>query len=214
MQLLFGSGDIRSAPDNLRRGAGLDGRRYSWHVDHLLQLRIERCWREPGEHCKAVLVDGDARLQLCRPIGVMRFCFCAAPSYLASAPPLQVPADLPRHRHLGFKFPATDRRYIPTLTRGDEHFTLDHPPAMYFNSGSATAAAVVAGLGVAFLPRAEAEVHIRSGHLVEVLSDWQMGTMPMSFVYPPTRALSARVRAFADWVTALMAEDPVWAPVR
>ncbi|HEK1685232.1 TPA: LysR family transcriptional regulator [Pseudomonas putida] len=151
---------------------------------------------------------------VCRPIGVMRFCFCAAPSYLASAPPLQVPADLPRHRHLGFKFPATDRRYIPTLTRGDEHFTLDHPPAMYFNSGSATAAAVVAGLGVAFLPRAEAEVHIRSGQLVEVLSDWQMGTMPMSFVYPPTRALSARVRAFADWVTALMAEDPVWAPVR
>ncbi len=146
-----------------------------------------------------------------RPIGLMRFCFCASPSYLAGAPVLEAPTDLPEHRHLGFKFPATNRRHLPILTRGEEHFTLDHPPTMYFNNGGATAAAAVAGLGVAFLPRAEADAHLQKGSLVEVLADWQMASMPISLVYPATRDLSARVRAFADWATALMASDPLWA---
>lgn len=149
--------------------------------------------------------------QVCRPIGQMRFCFCASPSYLAGAPTIKVPADLPEHKHLGFKFPATDRRYVPTLRRGDESFTLDHPPTMYFNNGSATAAAAVVGLGVAFLPVAEAAPHFRTGALVEVLPEWQMASMPISIVYPYTRHLSARVRAFTDWVTVLMANDPLWA---
>lgn len=148
---------------------------------------------------------------VCRPIGQMRFCFCASPAYLAMASTIRAPGDLPKHRHLGFKFPVTDRRFVPALTRGDESFTLDHPPTMYFNNGSATTAAALAGLGVAFLPTAEAVPHFRSGALVEVLPTWRMATMPISIVYPHTRHLSARVRAFTDWVTTLMASDPLWA---
>lgn len=147
---------------------------------------------------------------VCRPVGQMRFCFCASPSYLEQTDPIQTPWDLPKHKHLGFKFPATDRRYVPTLTRAGESFTLDHPPSMYFNNGSATAAAAVAGLGVAFLPTAEAVPHFNTGALVRVLPDWEMASMPISIVYPYTRHLSARVRAFTDWVTTLMARDPLW----
>ncbi|WP_232000945.1 LysR family transcriptional regulator [Pseudomonas azotoformans] len=155
-----------------------------------------------------VVADAD---QVCRPVGQMRFCFCAAPAYLADVPPINEPADLPKHKHLGFKFPATDRRYVPTLRRGDQSFVLDHPPSMYFNNGSAMAAAALAGLGVAFLPAAEAAPHFNTGALVELLPQWQMASMPMSIVYPQTRHLSARVRAFTDWVAALMANDPLWA---
>lgn len=145
-----------------------------------------------------------------RAIGQMRFCFCASPTYLAGVGPIRSPAELPHHKHLGFKFPATDKRFIPTLTRGDESFTLDHQPSMYFNNGSATAAAAVAGLGIAFLPTAEAVPHFNTGALVRVLADWHMTSMPISIVYPYTRHLSARVRAFTDWVTTLMANDPLW----
>ncbi|MFJ3106873.1 LysR substrate-binding domain-containing protein [Pseudomonas putida] len=147
---------------------------------------------------------------VCRPIGQMRFCFCASPRYLDSAGIPDTPWDLPNHKHLGFKFPATDRRFVPTLTRGSDSFTLDHQPSMYFNNGSATAAAAVSGLGVAFLPTAEAVPHFKTGALVRVLPDWQMASMPLSIVYPYTRHLSARVRAFTDWVTLLMASDPLW----
>jgi len=149
--------------------------------------------------------------QVCRPVGQMHFCLCASPAYLAKAPPLKVPADLAGHQHLGFKFPATDRRFVPTLQRGEERYVLALPPTMYFNNGTATAAAAVAGLGVAFIPTAEAVAHFSSGALVEVLADWTMPSMPMSIVYPYTRHLSARVRVFTDWVAALMADDPLWA---
>ena len=81
---------------------------------------------------------------------------------------------------------------------------------MRFTTAVAYIAAGVAGLGIVNIARAEAERHLRSGALVEVLPDWQLGGMPISLVYPYARRLSARVRAFTDWATALMAADPMW----
>lgn len=147
---------------------------------------------------------------VCRQIGLMRFCFCASPAYLQNSPVIRTASDLPHHKHLGFKFPGTGRRYTPTLYRGDESFTLDQPPSMYLSSGSATAVAALAGLGVAFLPTAEAEPHFKSGALIELLPDWQLPSMPLSVVYPFTRHLPSRVRAFIDWITALMDDNPLW----
>lgn len=154
-----------------------------------------------------VIADQDL---VCRPIGRMRFSLCAAPAYLEGAGVLRTPADLATHKHFGFKFPATGRRYVPTLTSGEVRFDLDLPPFLYFNNGGATAAALLAGLGIGFLPTAHARPYLRSGTLIEVLPDWQMASMPLSIVYPQTRHLSARVRAFTDWVAALMANDPLW----
>ncbi|WP_028102726.1 LysR family transcriptional regulator [Pseudoduganella violaceinigra] len=145
-----------------------------------------------------------------RPVGAMRFCLCAAPSYLAKAPVLASPADLAAHRYLGFLFAATGRAYTPTLMCGQQRFTIEQPPAMRFNNAGAYIAAGVAGLGIVCIARAEAAQHLRSGALLEVLPEWQPGSMPISLVYPYARRLSARVRAFTEWVTALMAKDPLW----
>jgi LysR family transcriptional regulator for bpeEF and oprC len=145
-----------------------------------------------------------------RLVGQMRFCLCAAPAYLASAPKLATVGDLPAHRYLGFVFAATGRQHIQTLLRGEQRYIIDQQAAMRFNSAAAYIAAGVAGLGILNIPRAEAAPHIRSGALVEVLSDWQLGSMQISLVYPYARRLSARVRAFTDWATALFANDPLW----
>ena len=145
-----------------------------------------------------------------RPVGNMRFCLCAAPSYLAAAPRLAAVEDLSAHRYLGFVFAATGRQHIQTLLRGEQRYIIDQPPAMRFNSAAAYIAAGVAGLGILNIPRAEAEPHLRSGALVEVLPDWQLGSMPISLVYPYARRQSARVRAFTDWASALFANDPLW----
>jgi len=145
-----------------------------------------------------------------RPVGNMRFCLCAAPSYLAAAPRLAAVEDLSAHRYLGFVFAATGRQHIQTLLRGEQRYIIDQPPAMRFNSAAAYIAAGVAGLGILNIPRAEAAPHLRSGALVEVLPDWQLGSMPISLVYPYARRQSARVRAFTDWASALFANDPLW----
>ncbi len=145
-----------------------------------------------------------------RAVGQMQFCACAAPSYLASAAAIDHPSCLAQHRYLGFRFPGTGKQFVPTLTRGKESFTLDQTPFMYFDNGSVATAAAVAGLGVAFLARAEINHHLRAGELVEILKDWNMASMPVSVVYPYTRRLSAKVRVLTDWVAELMASDPLW----
>jgi len=145
-----------------------------------------------------------------RPVGNMRFCLCAAPSYLASAPRLSAVDDLPAHRYLGFVFAATGRQHVQTIQRGDQRYTIDQQPAMRFNSAAAYIASGVAGLGILNIPRAEAVPHLRSGALVEVLPEWGLNSMPISLVYPYARRQPARVRAFTDWATALMASDPLW----
>ncbi|MTW11614.1 LysR family transcriptional regulator [Pseudoduganella eburnea] len=145
-----------------------------------------------------------------RLVGNMRFCLCAAPGYLAAAPKLATVEDLPAHRYLGFVFAATGRQHIQTLLRGEQRYIIEQQAAMRFNSAAAYIASGVAGLGILNIPRAEAAPHLRSGALVEVLPDWQLGSMPISLVYPYARRLSARVRAFTDWATALFANDPLW----
>ncbi|WP_256930332.1 LysR family transcriptional regulator [Pseudomonas sp. D1HM] len=149
---------------------------------------------------------------VCKVIGRVQLALCASPAYLAGAPELLKPADLLLHRNLGYRFTATNRNFLPTMHRGKESFTLDVPVSMFFNNGGAYTAAAVSELGVAFLPRAEAELYIARGLLKEVLPDWRLESIPLSLVYPYTRHLSARIRAFTDWVTELMQRNELWRP--
>lgn len=151
---------------------------------------------------------------VCRPLGQMRFTLCAAPAYLDRAPPLVSPDDLQRHRFLAFVFPATGRQYRVVLHRDGQTHEIDQTPAMRFNSGGAYIAAAEAGLGLVAVPTAEARPQLDTGRLVRVLPDWTPASMPMSLVYPYSRHLSARVRAFADWASTVLQNDPLWAPDR
>jgi DNA-binding transcriptional LysR family regulator len=81
---------------------------------------------------------------------------------------------------------------------------------MRFNNGGAYITAGLAGLGIISVTLAEANPRVQSGNLAEVLSDWTLGRMPISLIYPDSRHLSARVRVFADWAEALMATAPLW----
>src|SRR5690606_17691242 len=147
---------------------------------------------------------------VCKPIGRMRFTLCATPEYLARHPPLRHPRDLAALRHLAFVYPASGRQKISVLVRAEERFVIDQEPVMRFNSGGAYIAAAEAGLGFVTVPTCEAALPLAEGRLVEMLPEWRLESMPMSLVYPYSRQLSARVRAFADWATELMAGDPLW----
>ena len=69
-------------------------------------------------------------------------------------------------------------------------------------------AAALAGLGVTQIATLTAMPLIARGELVQVLSDWTGPTIPLYVVYPPNRHLSAKVRAFVEWVAELFAQHP------
>lgn len=56
------------------------------------------------------------------------------------------------------------------------------------------------GLGMMQTLRYMAQPHLDRGALVPVLSDWDPNPMPVHVVYPPGRHLSAKLRAFVDWL--------------
>ncbi|MBF0676044.1 LysR family transcriptional regulator [Pseudomonas sp.] len=145
-----------------------------------------------------------------RPVGLMRFCLCASPAYLLGCAPIWKPDDLLMHRYLGFTFPGSGRQMTPVLHLGDVRFVIEQLPMMRFNNGSAYITAALAGLGIVSIPRAEANPHLQAGGLVEVLPGWELESMPISLVYPFTRHLSAKVRAFTEWAAALMDSHSLW----
>ena len=76
------------------------------------------------------------------------------------------------------------------------------------NESNAMTAAALCGLGVAQMPAFTAIPLVARGELVQVLSDWTCHTIPLYVVYPPNRHLSAKVRAFVEWVAELFAQHP------
>ena len=154
-----------------------------------------------------VVTDPDL---VCRPIGQMRFVLCASPLYLNEHPPVNSPQDLAQLRYLAFVFPASGRQNPVCLSCGEHSVLIEQTPAMRFNSGGAYMAAAQAGLGFVAVPLCEAQALLADGRLVQLLAQWRLASMPISVVYPYSRRLSARVRAFTEWATATMGQDPLW----
>jgi LysR family transcriptional regulator for bpeEF and oprC len=61
----------------------------------------------------------------------------------------------------------------------------------------------MAGLGIIRSAELMARDALRQGALVQVLADWHTDPLPLYLMYPQNRHLSAKVRAFADWVAEL-----------
>ena len=132
---------------------------------------------------------------VCKPMGLMRFCLCATPSYLATAPKLIQPSDLEQHRFIGFRFPVSNKLYAPKLRQGETEFQLSLTPELCFNNADVYFQAGLAGLGIMNTSRAMAQAYLERGELVEVLGDWQVDSLPISLVFPYTPRRSARLQA-------------------
>jgi DNA-binding transcriptional LysR family regulator len=135
---------------------------------------------------------------------------CAAPAYVQRhGTPLQ-PADLAHHNCLMW---ATD-------LGGLNDWPFDGPDGPYtirvrgnseVNNGDALYAMALAGVGVARLARFRIAADVRAGRLLPLLSKHhRFVTLPISLVYPHRRHLSAKVRAFSDFLVGKFTPTPPW----
>ena len=81
---------------------------------------------------------------------------------------------------------------------------------MRANTGRALCDAAVAGLGVAREPSFIVYDAIERGELVPILTDYRWNALAIYTVYPPTRHLSGRARAFIDFVRQRIGPKPYW----
>ena len=163
-----------------------------------------------GDNVDCVLRGGeltDSSL-VARRVGELRLGVYAAPGYLARAGRPVHPRELEgsRHRIVGFLRSRSGTLAPIALSRAGEQFVPQGRYAVALDDGNAYAAAGVAGMGVLWLPRYMAQPHLDSGELVPLFEDWAVASMPLYLVFPPNRHLSAKLRAFIDWVDELMAK--------
>lgn len=78
------------------------------------------------------------------------------------------------------------------------------------NNGEAMRDMAIAGLGLVLLPMFIAADALRAGTLVSVLSEARPLPYKIYAVYPPTRHVSAKVRAFVDHLVRHIGDPPIW----
>jgi len=133
-----------------------------------------------------------------RRIGCINMGFCATPTYMTAAPTLQHPRDLLQH-HLIVADPIDI--WALTHQQTGEEFSLT--PQAHFRSSDIWVAmdAASANLGVTLVPSYYfTHPHYEHRSLVSVLPEWQGAQRQVNLLYRDRQAISARLRAFIDFV--------------
>ena len=134
---------------------------------------------------------------------------CASPEYLERHGLPRSPRDLASHDCLVYSNLREPGRWRWIDGRGEMQH-VDVRVRMSANSGDLLGNAAADGLGVVMQPTFIAHRHVRSGALKPILTDVEWPGPSAWAVYPPTRHLSYRVRAFIDYLADYFAGTPYW----
>ena len=131
---------------------------------------------------------------------------CASPEYLARYGEPKTPADLSSHQCItlfgldDWSF-QTDKGIAHVKAKGS--FRTDN--------GEAIRDACIAGLGITINSKWSAYQQLKSGDLVHILKDFPLvSDAAIWAVYPSSRLLAAKVRAFIDYFVEYFGNEPYW----
>jgi DNA-binding transcriptional LysR family regulator len=132
------------------------------------------------------------------------FVLVASPQYLRAHGEPRTPADLGEHQIL-----TSARRDGPSyarwqLTRGSKAETMFVVPRVISREGVHMHEACLNGAGICRLLDFSVGDHLRRGHLKLVLPEYQVGRTPVHALYPNRKDISARVRAFVNFVRTMI----------
>lgn len=133
----------------------------------------------------------------------------AAPEYLDGIGPISSPTDLARCNALLLAHPLPQDQWTFEGPGGLRQ-TVKVSGTLESNNCDALREALLAGLGVALRPTWDLGDDVRSGRLVRVLPAWRIPPLPVQAVYPGTRTLAPKVRAFIDHVATVFGRRGYW----
>jgi len=139
----------------------------------------------------------------------VRAVVCASPHYLNINGAVQSPDDLQDHQCLVYSNRSDPERW-DYVDKDGNHDTVNVNVTMQASSGDFLTNAAAHGLGIVIQPTFIAADAIRRGNLVPVLTEYTFPISPAYAMYPPTRHLSYRVRAFIDYLAEKFSGTPQW----
>ncbi|QQN62314.1 LysR family transcriptional regulator [Bradyrhizobium diazoefficiens] len=201
----------------------------SFGVQHLAPAVTEFLTAHPqveieldlNDRCVDVVSDGyDLAVQIgelpdssliVRTLAPCRHVVCASPTYLAAHGEPGVPSDLVKQGHDCLVYsnrPALEQWRFRIAGKWQEVSVV--ACRLGANSAKILMDAAIAGLGLAVLPTFVVSDALVSGQLTQVLGDYEFYDPSIRVVWPQNRQLSAKVRAFVDFLGARFGGVPYW----
>lgn len=146
---------------------------------------------------------------IARRLAPIRHLVCASPAYLARHGTPHAAVDLARHACLAYSN-VRDPGLWNYRGPGGESGQVRVPVRLAASSGEFLMRAAIAGEGLVLLPSFYVHEALRAGQLLPLLTDHVWPELAAYAVYPPTRHLSSRARAFIDCLVERLAGEPYW----
>ena len=146
---------------------------------------------------------------IARKLCPIRHTVAASPDFWAEYGAPQHPRDLedlPCVRYSNLVRPET----IPYWGPKGESGSVAASIRMLANNGEFLTQMAIDGCGFLVEPSFFLFEHVRAGRLQLALCDYAWSNMSLYVVYPPTRRVSARVRAFIDVLVERFGDNPYW----
>lgn len=135
-----------------------------------------------------------------RAVGATRRVVVASPKYLERHKPIRRPEALSSHQLIHFT--ALDSAPTWSFERKGETTTVPLRPTFATNSADAAIGHALLGGGLTMVLGYQVIDAVRAKRLQVVLEDHEPAPLPIHVVYPSTKLLSAKVRAFVDLITS------------
>jgi len=146
---------------------------------------------------------------IARRIAPVKTVICASPDYLKQMGIPQSPEDLIEHKCLVYSLQRDFEYWHLTDANGNEIKTKIYP-YLKASTGEFLKEAAVDGQGIILVPTFIAYKEIENGSLIPLLKDYTSPQINAYAIYPQTRHLSQRVRAFVDLLVKRFEGTPYW----
>jgi DNA-binding transcriptional LysR family regulator len=143
-----------------------------------------------------------------RHLCVIRVVVCASPAYLKQNGTPKTPQDLLAHNCLTVTSGGFENRWLFEGADGSQ--TVQVHGNYRSDSGDLLRGAALAGQGIVYLPTFIVGEELARGELVPILRKWQLPQIDAKVVYPSRRFVSAKVRAFTEFLQREFAGEPEW----
>ncbi|MEW6639548.1 MAG: LysR family transcriptional regulator [Pseudomonadota bacterium] len=143
----------------------------------------------------------DSRL-MARVLGSCRRMIVGAPVYFERHGVPTTPQDLERHTVLLYRYPSSGKIQPWPLPDGTAMAAVKLKAAVVSNMSPSLLAMACEGLGIACLLDYEVRDNLRNGTLRSILDHPSPPAVTYHILWPPSRQLSPKVRAFVDFMMA------------
>ena len=126
----------------------------------------------------------------------------ASPAYLARRGTPKTPGELVAHDAIVYTRVSGGTQWL--FRKGTSEVSVDVPCRLACTAAEGVREAVLAGLGFAVVSTWMMQPELESGHVVPLLSEWQLPSIPLWAVYPSGRLPTTKARTFVSWFERTM----------